>query len=56
MNHAYWRVAGFLKPNHFADKLHGAPYEIVGTTIAGAGRSTRSRSSRISRLTRRSAI
>ncbi|RWP59073.1 DnaB-like helicase C-terminal domain-containing protein [Mesorhizobium sp.] len=33
-NDAYWRVAGFLKPNHFADKLHGALYETIGTMIA----------------------
>lgn len=33
-NDAYWRVAGFLKPNHFADKLHGALYETMGTMIA----------------------
>ncbi|PWJ80617.1 replicative DNA helicase [Pseudaminobacter salicylatoxidans] len=31
---AYWRVAGFLKPQHFSDKLHGKLYETLGTLIA----------------------
>lgn len=31
---AYWRVAGFLKPEHFHEKLHGQLYEIIGTMIA----------------------
>lgn len=31
---AYWRVAGFLKPNHFHEKLHGDLYEVMGTMIA----------------------
>src|SRR5688572_22984966 len=33
-NEAYWRVAGFLKPNHFSEKLHGDLYEVMGTMIA----------------------
>jgi replicative DNA helicase len=31
---AYWRVAGFLKPQHFHEKLHGDLYEVMGTMIA----------------------
>jgi hypothetical protein len=30
----YWRVAGFLKPNHFHEKLHGDLFEVMGTMIA----------------------
>ncbi|MER9937441.1 DnaB-like helicase C-terminal domain-containing protein [Mesorhizobium sp. M0088] len=33
-NDAYWRVAGFLKPNHFHEKLHGDLFEVMGTMIA----------------------
>ncbi|TPJ70477.1 MULTISPECIES: DnaB-like helicase C-terminal domain-containing protein [unclassified Mesorhizobium] len=33
-NDAYWRVAGFLKPQHFHEKLHGTLYEVMGTMIA----------------------
>lgn len=33
-NDAYWRVAGFLKPQHFAENIHGQLYEIMGTMIA----------------------
>jgi replicative DNA helicase len=33
-NETYWRVAGFLKPNHFAEKLNGDLYEVMGTMIA----------------------
>lgn len=33
-NETYWRVAGFLKPNHFHEKLHGDLYEVMGTMIA----------------------
>lgn len=33
-NDTYWRVAGFLKPNHFHEKLHGALYEVMGAMIA----------------------
>jgi replicative DNA helicase len=33
-NDTYWRVAGFLKPNHFHEKLHGDLYEVMGTMIA----------------------
>lgn len=31
---AYWRVAGFLKPNHFSEPLNGSLYEVMGTMIA----------------------
>lgn len=31
---AYWRVAGFLKPGHFSEQLHGSLYEVMGTMIA----------------------
>lgn len=31
---AYWRVAGFLKPAHFHEPIHGNLYEIMGTMIA----------------------
>ncbi|PSJ60770.1 DnaB-like helicase C-terminal domain-containing protein [Pseudaminobacter soli (ex Li et al. 2025)] len=31
---AYWRVAGFLKPQHFHEQLHGQLYETIGTLIA----------------------
>lgn len=31
---AYWRVAGFLKPIHFHEPIHGNLYEIMGTMIA----------------------
>ncbi|RWF44276.1 MAG: hypothetical protein EOS65_02555 [Mesorhizobium sp.] len=31
---AYWRVAGFLKPQHFHEKMHGSLYEVMGTMIA----------------------
>lgn len=31
---AYWRVAGFLKPEHFHEKLHGQLYEIIGMMVA----------------------
>lgn len=34
LNDAYWRVAGFLKPQHFAEGIHGQLYEIMGTMIA----------------------
>ena len=30
---AYWRVAGFLKPEHFSDKLHGSLFEIIATMV-----------------------
>lgn len=33
-NDAYWRVAGFLKAQHFSDKLHGDLYATMGTMIA----------------------
>ncbi|MER9355533.1 hypothetical protein NKI61_19885 [Mesorhizobium sp. M0514] len=33
-NDAYWRVAGFLKPNHFFEKLHGNLFEVMATMIA----------------------
>ncbi|TPN64935.1 DnaB-like helicase N-terminal domain-containing protein, partial [Mesorhizobium sp. B1-1-5] len=33
-NDAYWRVAGFLKPQHFHERLHGTLYEVMGTMIA----------------------
>ncbi len=33
-NDAYWRVAGFLKPQHFAEKLHGTLYETMGRSQA----------------------
>ncbi|PYE89612.1 DnaB-like helicase C-terminal domain-containing protein [Phyllobacterium leguminum] len=33
-NAAYWRVAGFLKPQHFSDPLHTLIYETAGTMIA----------------------
>ncbi|TKT80000.1 DnaB-like helicase C-terminal domain-containing protein [Aquamicrobium sp. LC103] len=33
-NDAYWRVAGFLKPMHFSEKLHETIYETAGTMIA----------------------
>lgn len=33
-NEVYWRVAGFLKPNHFSEQLHGSLYEVMGTMIA----------------------
>lgn len=32
-NDTYWRVAGFLKRQHFAEKLHGTLYETIGTMI-----------------------
>lgn len=32
-NDSYWRVAGFLKPLHFRDRLNGLVFEIVGTMI-----------------------
>jgi replicative DNA helicase len=35
-NDTYWRVAGFLKPQHFADKLHGTLYETMGAMIVEA--------------------
>lgn len=31
---AYWRVAGFLKPSHFLDEVHGKLYEIMSTMIS----------------------
>ncbi|WP_144223448.1 DnaB-like helicase C-terminal domain-containing protein [Mesorhizobium amorphae] len=31
---AYWRVAGFLKPEHFHEKLHGQLFEIIGTMVS----------------------
>lgn len=31
---AYWRVAGFLKPEHFTEKLHQKLYETMATMIA----------------------
>lgn len=33
-NDTYWRVAGFLKPNHFHEPLHGDLYQVMGTMIA----------------------
>lgn len=33
-NEAYWRVAGFLKPMHFSEKLHELIYETAGAMIA----------------------
>lgn len=33
-NDAYWRVAGFLKPQHFSDKVHSTLFETVGAMIA----------------------
>ncbi|WP_287199932.1 DnaB-like helicase C-terminal domain-containing protein, partial [Mesorhizobium sp.] len=33
-NDAYWRVAGFLKPQHFAEKIHGDLFETMGSMIA----------------------
>lgn len=33
-NDAYWRVAGFLQPMHFQEKLHQLIYETAGTLIA----------------------
>lgn len=33
-NDSYWRVAGFLKPWHFADRVHGEIFETIGTMIA----------------------
>ncbi|MGX9120308.1 DnaB-like helicase C-terminal domain-containing protein [Mesorhizobium sp. BHbsci] len=33
-NDAYWRVAGFLKPQHFAEKIHGDLFETMGAMIA----------------------
>ncbi|WP_158259890.1 DnaB-like helicase C-terminal domain-containing protein [Phyllobacterium phragmitis] len=33
-NAAYWRVAGFLKPQHFSEPLHSLVYEMAGTMIA----------------------
>lgn len=35
-NDTYWRVAGFLKPQHFSDKLHGTLYETMGAMIVEA--------------------
>lgn len=31
---AYWRVAGFLRPYHFTEKLHQTLYETMGMMIA----------------------
>ena len=33
-NKSYWRVAGFLKPEHFLEELHQTVYETAGTMIA----------------------
>jgi replicative DNA helicase len=33
-NDAYWRVAGFLNPQHFMEPLHRAIYEAIGTMIS----------------------
>lgn len=37
-NAVYGRVAGFLKPDHFADALHGRIYEACGKLIGGSMR------------------
>jgi replicative DNA helicase len=34
-NEAYWRVAGFLAPKHFGEKLHRLIYETAGKLIVG---------------------
>lgn len=33
-NDAYWRVAGFLKPQHFSEDIHQAIYGTAGTMIS----------------------
>ena len=33
-NETYWRVAGFLKPQHFTEELHQAIYDTAGKMIA----------------------
>lgn len=33
-NETYWRVAGFLKPQHFTEDLHQAIYDTAGKMIA----------------------
>lgn len=33
-NESYWRVAGFLKPSHFIEGVHGKLYETMSTMIA----------------------
>lgn len=33
-NEAYWRVAGFLQPQHFTERLHSVIYETAATMIA----------------------
>jgi replicative DNA helicase len=33
-NESYWRVAGFLKPSHFIEGVHGKLYEIMSMMIA----------------------
>jgi replicative DNA helicase len=37
-NDAYWRVAGFLQPQHFSDQFHQKLFEALGTMIS-SGRS-----------------
>lgn len=32
-NSVYWRIAGFLKPEHFAEQPHALVYEIMGKMI-----------------------
>jgi replicative DNA helicase len=32
-NETYWRVAGFLKPQHFCEELHGLIYDTAGKMI-----------------------
>ncbi|MDI1262264.1 MAG: DnaB-like helicase C-terminal domain-containing protein [bacterium] len=34
-NDAYWRVAGFLQPQHFTDQFHQKLYEAIGAMISG---------------------
>ncbi|MBB3144910.1 replicative DNA helicase [Phyllobacterium trifolii] len=34
-NDAYWRVAAFVKPTHFAEPIHQLLYETMGTMITG---------------------
>lgn len=33
-NDAYWRVAGFLKPQHFTETIHARLYETMGAMIS----------------------
>ena len=39
--HAYWRVAGFLKPQHLSDQLPGKLCETGGALIAEGSRAGR---------------